>query len=73
MVVSRVSFKKRRLYNQTDKKEHMLTDSNKDEVTIGLLTPELLMFVRMGASNPIDESCRLLQVRKLEPTLQAEK
>jgi hypothetical protein len=73
MVVSRVSFKKRRLYNQTDKKEHMLTDSNKDEVTIGLLTPELLMFVRMGAPNPIDESCRLLQVRKLEPTLEAEK
>jgi hypothetical protein len=51
----------------------MLTDSNKDEVTIGLLTPELLMFVRMGAPNPIDESCRLLQVRKLEPTLEAEK
>lgn len=41
----------------------MLTDSNKDEVTVGLVTPELLMFVRMGAPNPIDESCRLLYVR----------
>lgn len=41
----------------------MLTDSNKDDVTVGLVTPELLMFVRMGAPNPIDESCRLLYVR----------
>lgn len=36
--------------------KHILTDSNKDEVSIGLLTPELLRFVRMGAPNPIDES-----------------
>jgi hypothetical protein len=38
----------------------MLTDSNKDEVTIGQLAPELLMFVRMGAPNPMDESWRLI-------------
>jgi hypothetical protein len=41
----------------------MLTDSNKDEVIVGLVTPELLMFVRMGAPNPIDESCRLIHVK----------
>jgi hypothetical protein len=55
------------------KKEYLLTDSIKDEVTIGLLAPELLIFVRMGAPNPIDESWRLRHVRKLESTLQAEK
>ena len=41
----------------------MLTDSNKDEVTIGQLAPELLMFVRTGAPNPIDESWRLIHAK----------
>lgn len=43
--------------------ERMLTDSNKDEVTIRELAPELLMFVRMGAPNPIDESWRLIHAK----------
>jgi hypothetical protein len=43
--------------------DHMLTDSNKDEVTIGQLAPELLMFVRTGAPNPIDESWRLIHAK----------
>jgi hypothetical protein len=47
----------------------MLTDSNKDEVIVGLVTPELLMFVRMGAPNPIDESCRLVHVKKSQLNL----
>jgi hypothetical protein len=51
-----------------EKNESTLTDSNKDEVTIGLLAPELLIFVRMGAPNPIDESWRLSEIVFSKPT-----
>jgi hypothetical protein len=52
-------------YHKIDAQEidHILTDSNKVEVTIGQLAPELLMFVRTGAPNPIDESWRLIHAK----------
>lgn len=37
----------------------MLTDSNKEDVTVALVIPPVLMLARTGAPKPIEESCRL--------------
>ncbi|MFS7937134.1 hypothetical protein Hanom_Chr05g00424061 [Helianthus anomalus] len=41
-----------------------LTVSNKVEVTAAVVTPPVLMFARTGAPNPIEESCRLKQIKE---------
>lgn len=42
----------------------ILTDSSKDDVTAALVTPPALMLARTGAPNPIDASCRLINITK---------
>jgi len=42
-----------------------LTVSNKDDATAASVTLPVLMFARIGAPNPIEESCRLKGNQKL--------